>query len=63
MARPLRLAKYVWWYLKEVSGENAYDHYLQRHRGTHPGQEPLGRGEFYRWQQDDRYGNPGSRYP
>jgi uncharacterized short protein YbdD (DUF466 family) len=53
----------AWEYLKEVSGENAYDRYLQNHRATHPEKKPLGRGEFYRWRQDEKYSNPGSRCP
>ena len=63
MLRVLRSIESFWWYLKEVSGENAYDRYLQKHRDTHPGKKPLGRGEFYRWRQDEKYGNPGSRCP
>ena len=63
MSRVLGPARYVWDYLKEVSGENAYDHYLEEHRATHPEKEPLKRGEFYRWRQDALYKNPGSRCP
>ncbi len=63
MPRVLHPIRSVWWYLKEVSGENAYDRYLERHRATHPGKEPLKRGEFYRWRLDEKYSNPGSRCP
>ncbi len=63
MPRVLRPIGSVWWYLKEVSGENAYDRYLERHRATHPWKEPLRRGEFYRQRQDEKYSNPGSRCP
>ena len=63
MASVLRAMRYAWWYLKEVSGENAYDRYLERHRATHPGKQPLGRDEFYRRRQDEKYANPGSRCP
>ena len=38
----LQPVRSVWEYLKEISGENAYDRYLERHRATHPGKEPLG---------------------
>jgi len=55
--------RYAWDYLKEVSGENAYDHYLRRHRATHPGKPPMSRREFYRRRQDERFSNPGSRCP
>jgi len=62
-SRVLQPIRSAWWYLKEVSGENAYDRYLERHRATHPTKEPLGRGEFYRRLQDEKYSNPGSRCP
>ena len=57
---PLR---YAWEYVKEISGENAYDRYLKFHTATHPDKSPLGRGEFYRQRQDEKYNNPGSRCP
>ena len=49
--------------MKEISGENAYDRYLAVHTVTHPDRPPMGRGEFYRWRQDEKYNNPGSRCP
>ena len=63
MSKVLRAARYVWDYLKEASGENAYERYLEKHRATHPEKEPLECGEFYRWRQDALYNNPGSRCP
>ncbi len=59
----LRPFRYAWEYLKEISGENAYDRYLQVHAATHPDKPPLSRGEFYRHRQDEKYNNPGSRCP
>ena len=60
LVRPFR---YAWEYLKEVSGENAYDRYLVVHAATHPNKPAMSRGEFYRWRQGDKYNNPGSRCP
>jgi uncharacterized short protein YbdD (DUF466 family) len=60
LLRPLR---YAWEYLKEISGENAYDRYLAVHTATHPGKQPMSRSEFYRWRQDEKYNNLGSRCP
>jgi uncharacterized short protein YbdD (DUF466 family) len=60
LLRPLR---YAWEYLREISGENAYDRYLAVHASTHPDRPPMGRGEFYRQRQDEKYGDPGSRCP
>ena len=57
------LLRYVWEYVKEISGENDYDRYLAFHVATHPDKPPLGRGEFYRKRQDEKYNNPGSRCP
>ncbi|QIN80314.1 putative selenoprotein [Rubrobacter marinus] len=57
---PLR---YAWGYLKEISGENAYDRYLAVHARTHGDEVPMDRGEFYRWRQDEKFNNPGSRCP
>ncbi len=53
----------IWEYLKEISGENAYDRYLAVHASTHPGKPAMTRGEFYRWRQDEKYNNPGARCP
>jgi uncharacterized short protein YbdD (DUF466 family) len=62
-SRILQPVKHAWEYLKEISGENAYDRYLAVHAATHPDKPPMGRGEFYRQRQDEKYNNPGSRCP
>ncbi len=38
----------VWWYLRELFGETAYEHYLDHRRRTHPGEPVLSRREFER---------------
>lgn len=55
--------RYAWRYLREISGDNAYDRYLATHRRTHPERPPLSRGDFYRRRLDEKYNNPGSRCP
>ena len=60
LLKPLR---YAWGYLREISGENAYDRYLLVHAATHPEKPPMSRGEYYRHRQDEKYSNPGSRCP
>ena len=62
-SRVLQPIRSAWWYLKEVSGENAYDRYLVVHAATHPERPPMNRGEFYRQRQDEKYSDPGSRCP
>jgi uncharacterized short protein YbdD (DUF466 family) len=41
------------WYLREVMGENAYEHYLEHRRRTHPGEPVLPRAEFERRRMDE----------
>ena len=63
MTTLLKPFRYAWEYLKEISGENAYDRYLLAHAATHPERPAMSRGEFYRHRQDEKYNNPGSRCP
>ncbi len=51
----------VAWYLREVSGETAYDRYVAHRLARHPGEPVLSRREFYRWRMDERDANPGAR--
>jgi len=40
------------WYLREVTGESAYDRYVERERHQHPGEAVLDRRAFERRRQD-----------
>ena len=41
----------LWAWLREVSGDDAYERYLAHQASAHPGQAPLDRREFFRrWQ-------------
>ena len=51
----------VRWYLKEVSGESAYDHYVEAARRDHPHAPVLDRDTFERARQDRRDGHPPQR--
>jgi uncharacterized short protein YbdD (DUF466 family) len=51
----------LWSYLREVSGETAYDQYVERHRRAHPDVPALSRREFERRRSDARGHDPGSR--
>jgi uncharacterized short protein YbdD (DUF466 family) len=51
----------VRWYLREVSGESAYDRYVQHMRRDHPGRMVMSRRDFERWRQDHREENPRAR--
>ncbi|NMI00427.1 YbdD/YjiX family protein [Pseudonocardia acidicola] len=51
----------VRWYLRELTGEAQYDHYLARHAREHPGHPPMSRREFERRRIDRADARPGSR--
>jgi uncharacterized short protein YbdD (DUF466 family) len=51
----------VRWYLRELTGEAAYDRYLDRHRHAHPGVLALPRRDFERVRTDRGDDNPGAR--
>jgi uncharacterized short protein YbdD (DUF466 family) len=42
----------VWWYLREVTGESAYDRYVEHERLGHPDRPVLTRAQFERRRQD-----------
>jgi len=49
------------WYLRELVGENAYDHYLEHQRRWHPDQPVLPRREFERRRSDELDDHPRAR--
>lgn len=49
------------WYLRELTGEAAYDRYLERHRLTHPGEPALPRRDFEKLRTDRGDHHPGAR--
>ena len=51
----------VRWYLREVSGESAYERYVEHERRDHPDREPLPRRQFERSRQDERDRQPQAR--
>jgi uncharacterized short protein YbdD (DUF466 family) len=56
-----RGARWLRWYLREVSGESAYDRYVEHARAEHPDREVLPRRQFERQRMDDRDARPQSR--
>ena len=56
-----RGARWLRWYLREVSGESAYDRYVEHTRAEHPDREVLSRRDFERQRMDDRDARPQSR--
>ena len=51
----------VRWYLREVSGESAYDRYVAHMRRDHPDQPVMSRREYERRRMDQRDENPRAR--
>jgi uncharacterized short protein YbdD (DUF466 family) len=51
----------VVWYLREVMGESAYDHYVEHARRAHPGMPVMSRREFERQRMDEQDRNPRTR--
>ena len=49
------------WYLREVSGESAYDRYVEHMRRDHAGQPVMSRRDFERRRQDQREESPRAR--
>jgi uncharacterized short protein YbdD (DUF466 family) len=56
-----QVAGRVLWYLREVMGENAYDHYLEHRRARHPDEPLLSRAEFERRRMDAHDDDPAIR--
>ena len=57
----LRALRLVRWYLRELTGEAQYDHYVERHRRLHPEAPVLSRREFERRRVDRLDARPGNR--
>jgi uncharacterized short protein YbdD (DUF466 family) len=51
----------VGWYLREVSGETAYDRYVAHMRRDHAEQPVMSRRDFERRRMDERDENPRAR--
>jgi uncharacterized short protein YbdD (DUF466 family) len=49
------------WYVREVMGENAYEHYLAHQRRHHPEEPVLSRREFECRRMDQMEIRPGQR--
>jgi uncharacterized short protein YbdD (DUF466 family) len=50
----MEVARGVRWYLREVSGESAYDRYVAHTRAEHGAQPVMSRRDFERRRQDAR---------
>jgi uncharacterized short protein YbdD (DUF466 family) len=58
MRRLLRAVQAIHWYMRELTGEAAYEHYAAHARQHSPGSPPLTRREFERRRTDAREADP-----
>lgn len=58
-SRLRRGARWLWWYVTELTGENAYRRYVEHQRRSDPAAPVLNRGEFERRRADQRAAEPG----
>ncbi|HEY6643883.1 YbdD/YjiX family protein [Povalibacter sp.] len=45
----------LWQFLRTLATDNAYEQYLQHHRGAHADQPPMSRRAFYLHQQQRKW--------
>jgi uncharacterized short protein YbdD (DUF466 family) len=45
----------IWQYLRQVSGDDAYERYLAHHRQAHAGEPPMTREQHFRKRQDEKW--------
>ncbi|MFL6580073.1 MAG: YbdD/YjiX family protein [Burkholderiales bacterium] len=45
----------LWQYLREVSGDDAYERYVAHHEIAHAGQQCLTRRQFFAQRQDEKW--------
>ncbi|MGO1316781.1 MAG: YbdD/YjiX family protein [Cellulomonadaceae bacterium] len=51
----------VRWYVHELMGDSAYDHYVARHHVDHPDHEPLTAAQWWRAKADAEASAPQTR--
>ncbi|WP_372716469.1 YbdD/YjiX family protein [Immundisolibacter sp.] len=51
----MKALRMLWAWLREVSGDDAYERYLAHQASAHPGQTPLDRRAFFRRFQADAW--------
>lgn len=47
--------KKLWDFMREVSNDDAYERYLERHRRIHPDVPPLAEKEFFASEQERKW--------
>ncbi len=45
----------LWRYVREVTGDDAYERYVSHHQVAHAGEAPLTRREYFKKRQDEKW--------
>jgi uncharacterized short protein YbdD (DUF466 family) len=51
----MKYLRSLWQFLREATGDDAYERYLAHHRMHHPGRLPLSPRDYYRQQQESKW--------
>ncbi len=46
----------LWKFIRRLSGDDAYERYLAHHAAAHPGEPPLSRREYFKREQERKWG-------
>ena len=49
------LPKQLWHYLRQVTGDDAYERYIAHQNLAHAGEAPLTRPQFFKLRQDEKW--------
>jgi len=52
---PSRWAERLWRFVREVSGDDAYERYLAHLASAHADAAPMNRAEYFRMRQDEKW--------
>ena len=50
-----RLLSAVWRFLRQASGDDAYERYLEHIACEHPGTSPMNRAQYFRFRQEQKW--------
>lgn len=49
------LPKHLWQYVRQVTGDDAYERYVAHQQVAHAGEAPLTRHQFFKKRQDEKW--------
>jgi uncharacterized short protein YbdD (DUF466 family) len=54
-AELMQIPKNLWYYLRQVTGDDAYERYVAHQQAAHPGEAPLTRRQFFKKRQEEKW--------